>query len=77
MSEVNLNSLAVGKKCKVIKVSAETKIRRRLMDMGIVPGTEMIIHGKAPMGDPIEVIVRGYHLTLRKNEAQEVIVANL
>lgn len=77
MSEVKLNSLAVGKKCKVIKVSAEAKIRRRLMDMGIVPGTDMVIHGKAPMGDPIEVVVRGYHLTLRKNEAEEVIVANL
>ena len=50
-------------------VSGEGKIKRRLFDMGITPGAEIFMRKKAPLGDPIEITIRGYELTLRKTEA--------
>ena len=61
-------------KVKVIEIALESKVRRRIMDMGIVKGTEIIVTGKAPMGDPIELQVRGYALSLRKSEAKDIMV---
>lgn len=52
----------------------DSVVKRRLLDMGITPGVTLEITGKAPLGDPIEVIVRGYKLTLRKNEAKSILV---
>ena len=51
------------------RIVAEGKIKRRLFDMGITPGAQIYMRKKAPLGDPIEVTLRGYELTLRKNEA--------
>lgn len=56
----------------VTKVNGEGKIRRRLFDMGVTPGVEVAFRKKAPLGDPIEITLRGYELTLRKAEAQYV-----
>lgn len=56
----------------VIKVASEGAIRRRLFDMGITPGTEIMMRKTAPLGDPIAVTLRGYELTLRKAEASQV-----
>lgn len=64
-----LSDFAVGESGKITKVSGEGKIRRRLFDMGVTPGAELIMRKKAPLGDPIEITIRGYELTLRKNEA--------
>ena len=50
-------------------VAGERKIKRRLFDMGITPGVEIMLRKKAPLGDPLEVTLRGYELTLRKSEA--------
>lgn len=59
----------------VIKsVSGEGRIRRRLFDMGVTPGAEVTMRKKAPFGDPIEVTIRGYELTLRKAEAAAVLM---
>jgi Fe2+ transport system protein FeoA len=58
----------------VIRVTAAGGLRRRILEMGVGPGTEIIVNGVAPLGDPIEVTVRGYHLTLRKNEAETILV---
>lgn len=69
-----LNELSVNAKAKVIGILPESKVRRRLMDMGITRGTEIIVEGKAPLGDPIEVKVRGYSLILRKIEAVDITV---
>lgn len=69
-----LNQFSPGTKGKVVKISSLCPVRRRMMDMGIVPGAEILIEGVAPMGDPIKVKVRGYNLTLRKNEAVNVFV---
>lgn len=58
----------------VISLSADGKIRRRLFDMGVTPGAEIMVRKFAPLGDPIEVTIRGYELTLRKSEAEAVMV---
>ncbi len=64
-----LNEFTVGESGKIKAVTGEGKIRRRLFDMGVTPGAEITMRKKAPLGDPIEVTVRGYELTLRKSEA--------
>lgn len=66
---LTLDKLSVGTKAKVIKLKAEKELRRRLMDMGIIYGTQVKIDGIAPLGDPIEISVLNYKLTLRKSEA--------
>ncbi len=64
-----LSEFSVGEHGKIKAVSGEGKIRRRLFDMGVTPGAEVFMRKKAPLGDPIEVTLRGYELTLRKTEA--------
>ncbi len=67
-----LSQFTVGEKGTVAKVSGEGAVRRRLFDMGITPDTEIYLRKKAPLGDPIEISLRGYELTLRKSEAAHV-----
>jgi Fe2+ transport system protein FeoA len=64
-----LSDFAIGESGVVKAVAGEGKIRRRLFDMGVTPGAEVILRKKAPLGDPIEINIRGYELTLRKTEA--------
>lgn len=64
-----LSTFDVGETGQVIKVEGEGRVRRRLFDMGITPGAEIFLRKKAPLGDPLEVTIRGYELTLRKDEA--------
>jgi ferrous iron transport protein A len=59
----------VGSTVKVVKVNGEGAVKRRIMDMGITKGTELYIRKVAPLGDPIEITVRGYELSLRKSDA--------
>ena len=68
--EKKLNEFIVGEFGIVKKVLGEGRVRRRLFDMGITPGAEFYLRKKAPLGDPIEVTLRGYELTLRKDEAE-------
>lgn len=58
----------------VKSISAQGKIRRRLFDMGVTPGAEIIMRKTAPLGDPIEITIRGYELSLRKDEAKTVLM---
>ena len=67
-----LSQLSIGEGGKITKVGGEGAIRRRLLDMGITPSAEVYFRKKAPLGDPIEISVRGYELTLRKAEANFV-----
>ena len=67
--EKTLDSFIVGETGIVKKVVADGKIKRRLFDMGITPGAEAYLRKKAPLGDPLEITLRGYELTLRKSEA--------
>lgn len=64
-----LDTFQIGEHGVVKSVTAEGKIKRRLFDMGITNGAEIYLRKKAPLGDPLEVTVRGYELTLRKAEA--------
>lgn len=56
----------------ILMVKGEGRIRRRLFDMGVTPGAKVLMVKKAPLGDPIEIVIRGYNLTLRKDEAEFV-----
>lgn len=72
-----LSELEKGARSRIIKITATGELRRRLLDMGVVPGTEVAIAGVAPLGDPIEVKVKGYNLSLRKKEAAAIFVEQL
>ena len=67
--EKTLDLFEIGEKGIVKAVVGEGKIKRRLFDMGITPGADVLMRKKAPLGDPIEITIRGYELTLRKTEA--------
>ena len=69
-----LNEFKVGETGHIKKVEGEGKFRRRLFDMGVTPGATVYLRKKAPLGDPLEVTIRGYELTLRKDEAQLVVL---
>lgn len=69
-----LVELEVGSFGTIVKVSGEGKVRRRLFDMGVTPSASFFVRKKAPLGDPIEITIRGYELTLRKEEAELVMV---
>jgi len=71
---LGLNEIEIKKKVKVVQIVPGSKVRKRIMDMGITNGVEITVEGKAPMGDPIEIQVRGYKLSLRKNEARDILV---
>ena len=64
-----LDELKIGETCLIKKVNGEGRLRRRLFDMGVTPGAVVTVKKFAPLGDPIEVTLRGYELTLRKSEA--------
>ncbi len=69
-----LSKVKVGKNVKVVKVVGEGAIKRRIMDMGITKGTNIFIRKTAPLGDPMEIFVRGYELTIRKADAKIILV---
>ena len=65
----SLKEAKIGEACKVVKLHGEGAVRRRIMDMGITKGTTVAIRKLAPLGDPIELTVRGYELSIRKSDA--------
>lgn len=67
-----LDGLSVGQKAAVVRVTGASELRRRLMDMGLTRGAQISLLRIAPMGDPLEFQVRGYHLSLRRSEARLV-----
>lgn len=67
-----LRNAKVGQTVKVVKLHGEGAVKRRLMDMGLTRGTEVYIRKVAPLGDPVEVQVRGYELSLRKADAEMI-----
>jgi ferrous iron transport protein A len=67
-----LREAAVGSTVKVVKLHGEGAVKRRIMDMGITRGVEIYIRKVAPLGDPVELTVRGYELSLRKADAEMV-----
>lgn len=69
-----LHEFNIGESGTIVKVEGEGRLRRRLFDMGVTPGASVILRKKAPLGDPLEIKIRGYELTLRKSEASLVIL---
>ena len=69
-----LKDTKVGETVKVVKLTGEGAVKRRIMDMGITKGTSVYVRKVAPLGDPIEVTVRGFELSLRKADASSIIV---
>lgn len=69
-----LKEIKCGDTVKVIKLEGEGPVKRRIMDMGITKGVEIFVRKVAPLGDPVEVTVRGYELSLRKADASMIIV---
>ena len=72
--EKRLVDLKIGQSGTITKVLGEGRIRRRLFDMGVTPNANFYVRKKAPLGDPVEITLRGYELTLRKDEAELVVV---
>ena len=68
----NLREIPVGRTAKVVKIHGEGAVKRRIMDMGITKGVEIYVRKVAPLGDPIEITVRGYELSLRKADAESI-----
>ena len=64
----------IGETGLIKKVEGEGRLRRRLFDMGVTPGTTVYLRKKAPLGDPLEITIRGYELTLRKSEAELIVL---
>lgn len=67
-----LREISVGGSAKVVKLHGEGAVKRRIMDMGITKGTEVYVRKVAPLGDPVEISVRGYELSIRKADAEMI-----
>ena len=65
-----LRDVRIGETCKVKRIHGEGALKRRIMDMGITKGVEIYVRKVAPLGDPVEVTVRGYELSIRKSDAE-------
>ena len=74
---VNLKSLADGKSGVVEKIELTGATKRRLIEMGITPGTKITVLKRAPLGDPIEILLRGYSLTIRGTDAEQILVSEV
>lgn len=71
---MTLDQIPIAKRARIVLVGGEGALRRRLLDMGLTPGTWVMMRKTAPMGDPIEVYLRGYELTLRVDDAKKITV---
>jgi len=74
---VNLNELKQGQTASIVRVGGEGPFRRRLLEMGFLRGTEVYVEKYAPLKDPIELILKGYHISLRVDEAARIQVENV
>jgi Fe2+ transport system protein FeoA len=74
---VTASSLQPGEKAVIVKISAKAFLRRRLLDMGVIPGAIIEMVRLAPLGDPIDVKIKGYHLSLRISEASHITIERL
>ncbi len=73
-NNMTLDELKIGQKGKILAVGGEGALRNRLIDMGLIPRTEVVLKKVAPMGDPMEIRLRGYELTLRREDAAKITV---
>lgn len=69
-----LKDIRIGERATVVKLEGQGAVRRRIMDMGITKGTQILVKRVAPLGDPIQLTVRGYQLSIRKEDAIKILV---
>jgi Fe2+ transport system protein FeoA len=69
---MRLSDLPIGASAEIVKVGAVGEIKKRLLEMGVVPGAKVEVERLAPLGDPVEIMIMGYHLSLRRSEAAEI-----
>jgi Fe2+ transport system protein FeoA len=74
MTARKLNELQTGERGIIVRITGTGRFRQRLMEMGFVPGTEIWVEKYAPLKDPIEYVLKGYHISLRHEEAERVLV---
>ncbi len=74
---MTLRDVRIGDTCRVVRIHGEGALKRRIMDMGITKGVEIYVRKVAPLGDPIEITVRGYELSIRKGDAELIDVETL
>lgn len=72
--ERTLKDLRPGKSAKIIAIGGSGALKRRLIDMGLTPGCDVFVRKVAPLGDPIEINIRGYELSLRKDDAEKILL---
>ena len=72
--EMTLDQMEVGQKGKIVKLVKQGVARKALLEMGVLPNAEVTIIRSAPLGDPLELLIQGYHLSIRKEDAQMIVV---
>ncbi len=77
MRDVRLSEVDVKGRCRIVKITGARAIKKRLLEMGFVKGTEIYVQKVAPLGDPMELVLKGYHLSLRRVEANCVFVEKI
>ncbi|MBZ4669816.1 MAG: ferrous iron transport protein [Clostridiales bacterium] len=77
MGELTLNDIKTGSSAVVTKIGSLGPLKRRLVDMGITPGVRIFVKKVAPLGDPIEIKLRGYELSIRRSEAKNIFVKKI
>ena len=73
-SKITIDDLAVGAEGTITEVGGEGELRLRFLDMGLIPGTKIKIEKIAPLGDPIQILIRGYELSIRREDAAKILV---
>jgi len=74
MSATKLSELEIKGNCRIVKITGTKTIKKRLLEMGFVRGTAIYVEKVAPLGDPMELVLKGYHLSLRRDEAEDVYI---
>jgi ferrous iron transport protein A len=70
--DVRLSDLSPGQRARIVRVGGHGRVRRRFMEMGLVNGETVLVERVAPLGDPVEFFIKGYHLSLRRSDAQHI-----
>lgn len=73
-TSITLRHLAIGQKAKILKIQAKSELKKRFLEMGLIPESIVEVERIAPLGDPIDVRIKGYHLSLRKEDADSIVV---
>ena len=74
MAKIRLNEMEVKGKCQISKITGSKAIKKRLLEMGFVKGTDIYVEKVAPLGDPMELVLKGYHVSLRRDEAKDIFI---